>query len=83
MSEITKLCESCAGEGVRWYDGSLGGCNGCSGTSRVPDVEGQLRAEVARLTEHVETLGAALKATAGDVVHLTAAVALLREVVGG
>lgn len=60
MSEpITKACEECSGTGVVDLGSCEQRCPWCDGLCRVPDVEGQLRAEVARLTQerdyHQET----------------------------
>lgn len=59
MSEaITKACNAyrCDGGICKYTEMPWVTCFKCKGTGRVPDVKATLRAEVARLTTHVEGL---------------------------
>lgn len=90
--ETTK-CDKCDGEGVRWVDGSEGGCNWCSGTGvagtpfirsieaceNFIDVEATLRATVARLDGFLIEAHDRLAVMTGDVETLRAKLAESEE----
>lgn len=68
MSEIEKRCPRCGGSGEQ----EDGDCGRCGGYGTVVDVEGQLRAEVARLTEKRGTWRASYEREVADCERLTA-----------